>query len=297
MTSILRECQVDYLVESVQCPNRKVKEGFHALMIETRDDQEMAGVLVRETDDQLIVRDASNREVSIPKNNIAKRTIGGSIMPAGLIDALSEQEQAHLYRFLSELGRPGAYDASKGNVARVWQVLPRTLDVSQFTDDKVVTADRTGTIDHNQWEPIATLVDGRLLKSEFERVLRAVHYRDPDAIYAKTKFQVARSGPVHIALPQLAKATVWVDGKQVPAQAEVVVELSSGPAHAGGETRRQIICQSSLRAGSPDGTFRERIGSTYLLGGGVAPRPVFRGSTRSEHLECRSHHLAENVPW
>src|SRR5204863_9692051 len=74
MTSIGASAPLDYLVESVQFPNRKVKEGFHAVMIETKDDQEIAGVLVRETDDQLILRDATNREVSVPKNNIRKRT-------------------------------------------------------------------------------------------------------------------------------------------------------------------------------------------------------------------------------
>ncbi|HTG43565.1 MAG TPA: PVC-type heme-binding CxxCH protein, partial [Verrucomicrobiae bacterium] len=160
MTSLGASAQLDYIIESVQFPNRKVKEGFHALMIETKDEQEMAGVLLRETGEQLILRDASNREISVPKSTISKRTIGGSIMPAGLIDALSEQEQADLYRFISELGKPGKYDASKGNVARIWQVLPRTLDVAQFTDDKVVATEKLATIEHNEWQPIMTLVDG-----------------------------------------------------------------------------------------------------------------------------------------
>jgi putative heme-binding domain-containing protein len=228
MTSIGASAPLDYLIESVQFPSRKVKEGFHSIMIETKDDQEMAGILVRENSDQLVLRDASNREISIAKNNINKRSIGGSIMPAGLIDALSEQDQADLYRFLSELGKPGRFDASKGNVARVWKIMPRTLDVAQFTDDKVVMMESTGTIEHNNWEALSTLVDGRLNRKDLQDAIRRVQFRDPDALYAKTSFEVAKAGPVHLHLPELSKAAVWIDGKPLEPKPEIEIELPSG---------------------------------------------------------------------
>ena len=229
LTSIGASAQPDYLVESMLFPNRKVKEGYHSVIVETKDEMELSGILVRETDEQLFIRDASNREVAVPKNNIANKRVGGSLMPAGLIDSLSEQEQGDLYRFLSELGKPGRYDASKGNVARVWQVIPRTLDVGQFPDDKVISMEKTTTISHNEWQPMMTLVDGRLLKAEFEKLLKSVHYRDPDAIYAKARFEVPRSGPVRLKLPSLAKAIVWIDGKPVEAREEISVNLDAGP--------------------------------------------------------------------
>lgn len=228
LTSIGASAPMDYLIESVQFPNRKVKEGFHSLMIETKDDQEVAGILVRESTEQIVLRDASNREISVAKNNVNKRSIGGSIMPAGLIDALNAQDQADLYRFLSELGKPGRYDASKGNVARTWKIMPRTLDVAQFTDDKVVMMESTGTIEHNNWQPINTQVDGRLTRNELQEAIRRVRFRDPDALYAKTTFEVAKSGRVHLRLPQLEKAAVWIDGKPLEAKQEIEVELSSG---------------------------------------------------------------------
>jgi putative heme-binding domain-containing protein len=254
MTSIGASAQLDYLVESVQFPARKVKEGFHALMIETKDDQEIAGVLVRETDDQFILRDASNREVSVAKNNIGKRTVGGSIMPAGLIDGLNEQEQADLYRFLSELGRPGPFDASKGNVARLWQVIPRTLDVGQFTDDKVVTMEKMTTIEHNEWQPLSTLVNGQLPKKELEEVLKRVRYRDPDAIYARTKLEVPRTGPVRLTFPEMSKALIWVDGKPIEAKREVTIDLNSGP-HSLAVKLDGKSLPEYLSVSTSDGTF------------------------------------------
>jgi hypothetical protein len=175
-------------------------------------------------------------------------------MPAGLIDSLSEQEQGDLYRFLSELGKPGRYDASKGNVARVWQVIPRTLDVAQFPDDKVIAMDKLTTIEHNEWQPMMTLVDGRLLKDEFEKLLKSVHYRDPDAIYAKAKFEVPKSGPVRLQLPKFTKAIVWIDGKPVEALEEISLDLASGT-HTLAVKLDAKALPEHLSASTPDGTF------------------------------------------
>jgi putative heme-binding domain-containing protein len=254
LTSIGASAQPDYLVESMLFPNRKVKEGYHSIIVETQDEMEFSGILIRETDEQLFIRDASNREVSVPKNNIANKRIGGSLMPAGLIDALSEQEQGDLYRFMSELGKPGPYDASKGNVARVWQVIPRTLDVAQFTDDKVVTMDKTTTISHNEWQPMFTFVDGRLPKSDLAKLLKSVHYRDPDAVYAKANFEVPKTGPVRLLFPKLSNAIIWIDGKPVEAREEVSIELESGR-HTLAVKLDAKSLPEFLKVSTPDGTF------------------------------------------
>jgi putative heme-binding domain-containing protein len=254
LTSIGASAPADYLVESMLFPNRKVKEGYHAVIVETADDQELSGVLVRETDEQLIIRDAANREVSVAKNNIRNQRVGGSIMPAGLIDILDEQEQADLYRFLSELGKPGEFDASKGNVARLWNIIPRTLDVAQFTDDKVVTAEKTGTISHNSWEPVMTLVNGRLGKAEMEAALARVKYRDPDALYLKTRFEVSKTGPVRFQFPELGNASIWIDGKPVPTKSELKVELPSGP-HTLAMKLDAKSFPDYLLVSTPDATF------------------------------------------
>jgi putative heme-binding domain-containing protein len=248
MTSIGASAQLDYLVESIQFPNRKVKEGFHAIMLETKDGQELSGILVRETDDQVMIRDATNREVSVAKSNIQKRTIGGSLMPAGLVDTLNENDQADLYRFLSELGKPGPYDASKGNVARTWRLMPRILDLAQFDDAKVVT------MDQSNWSPAYTLVDGRLLKSELDASLKRLNYRNPDAIYASTRFELSKAGPVHIQLPDLKGAGCWIDGKQVQATTEIVTDLPAG-AHSLSLKLPASALPEFLKASTPDATF------------------------------------------
>lgn len=254
LTSIGASAPPDYMVESMLFPNRKVKEGYHALILETADEEEYSGVLVRETTEEVIIRDATNREVSVPKNKIAKRRVGGSIMPAGLIDALAEQEQADLYRFLLELGKPGPFDASKGNVARSWSILPRTLDVAQFADEKVVTAERTATISHNTWEPVMTLVNGRLTRAVMESTLRQVQYRDPDAVYLKTRFEVPKSGRVRLEFPELQNALIWIDGKPVRTGRIVEANLASGP-HTLAIKLNAKSLPEYLLVSTPDATF------------------------------------------
>src|SRR6185436_13251513 len=86
LTSIGASAPPDYLVESILAPNKKVKEGYHSIQVTTKDGQDLSGVPVRENAEELVLRDTTNKEISIPKKNIDTQKIGGSIMPAGLVD-------------------------------------------------------------------------------------------------------------------------------------------------------------------------------------------------------------------
>jgi hypothetical protein len=60
---------------------------------------------VRQTDSELILRDAEDRELKVPLDSIDEVQDGGSLMPTGLADALTRDELVDLVRFLSELGK------------------------------------------------------------------------------------------------------------------------------------------------------------------------------------------------
>jgi putative heme-binding domain-containing protein len=211
LTSIGASAQADYLVESVLYPNRKIKEGYHSIVVETKDGEEMSGILVRENNEQLVLRDTTDKEVTIAKNNIKDRKLGNSLMPTGLIDSLSSSERLDLFRFLSDLGKPGTYDASKGNVARLWRLFPATIDVAQFGDDKILKSKLTDP----HWSQAYTLVDGRLLKDELKASLDSVKDRDPKAVYAAAQLQVPKDGVVHLELTGADGCAMWVDGTLV----------------------------------------------------------------------------------
>ncbi|EEF61341.1 PVC-type heme-binding CxxCH protein [Pedosphaera parvula] len=248
LTSIGASAQPDYLVESVFYPNRKIKEGYHSLLIETKDGEEISGILVRENNEQLVLRDTTDKEVSIPKNNIKNRKMGNSLMPSGLIDSLSSSERLNLFRFLSDLGKPGTYDASKGNVARLWRLYPATIDVAQFGDDKVLKSKLTD----GGWTQAYTLVDGHLMKSDLQAALDSVKDRDPKAVYAAAQLQVPRNGTVHLALTGADGCGMWVDGN--PMATGKLPELTAGN-HVVIVKLDSKKLPDAVRLETPDGTF------------------------------------------
>lgn len=224
LTSLGASAPIDYLIESLFYPNRKVKEGYHSLLIETKDGLEYSGILVRENNEQLVIRDATNRELPISKPDIQKRTIGGSIMPSGLIDTLPADEQIHLIRFLSELGKAGPYDAAKGHVARHWHLLAATIDLAQFGDDRVLRSQLTDP----GWSSAISLVDGRLLKESMIEKLKAVAGRDPSSLYAATRLQVPNDSTVTLQLSGAPYQAVWIDGKPLSGSIGLSADLAAG---------------------------------------------------------------------
>jgi putative heme-binding domain-containing protein len=224
LTSIGASAQVDYLIESVLYPNRKIKEGYHSVIVETKDGSDLSGVLVRENSDELILRDATGKDTTVAKNNIQSRAIGNSLMPSGLVDALSAGQRMDLYRFLSELGKPGKFDASKPNVARSWKLFVQTLDVTQFGDEKILKTD----LSDGKWTAVPTLVDGRLLKDELAAPLGPQMWRDPQTVFAAARFQIAKSGRVTLRFSGVKDAAAWVDGKSFTINSDLETELQAG---------------------------------------------------------------------
>ncbi|MEW6306635.1 MAG: PVC-type heme-binding CxxCH protein, partial [Verrucomicrobiota bacterium] len=224
MTSIGASAPADYLVESLLFPNSKIKEGYHSTIIETKDEQEFSGVLVRETSQELILRNAANEEVSVAKNNIRARKNGLSLMPSGLVDVLSEQERLDLFRFLSELGKPGQFDAAKGNVARSWRLLAGTHRIEQFGVDKIVNLQVTEA----SWKPFLAFVSGGLPEEEILTAMAVTRNIGLVSIYAATDFQVAKAGDVKFKVPDGANVMAWVDGKQVKGGNLLTANLPAG---------------------------------------------------------------------
>ena len=248
MTSIGASAPADYLIESVLFPNAKIKEGFHSIQIETSDDQDLSGILVRETGAELVLRNAQNQEISIPKSKIKSRANGLSLMPSGLVDNLSTGERMDLFRFLAELGKPGAFDASKGGVARLWRVRLRTHTDEQAGPEQAPNA----PFNDRDWSTVLSLVDGRLTGEELRGgPLNSVNkYIGVVALYTATQFQTAKDGPVSFKLAGVNKAQVWIDGKSAGNSGDIKADLPAGTHNIVVKLdTRQLPEQITLRSG------------------------------------------------
>jgi putative heme-binding domain-containing protein len=250
LTSIGASAPLDYVIESIFVPNSKIKEGFHSLLIQTKNDQEFSGILVREDGTELVLRNAVNQEVSVPKSEIKSRTNGGSLMPSGLIDNLTTRDRLDLFRFLSELGKPGPYDASRGNVARVWKIYSGVNEGKQADEERL----KKGDLKLTGWSPVYAMVDGRLPKQDLEAQASLAGKDPANTVYATTQFQVPNSGMVRLKLDAPAGSEVWIDGTPVKTTGEISADLKSG-------TRIIVVkldpkeLSDHLRLESQDGTF------------------------------------------
>ena len=105
LTAIGASSPLDYIIESLIAPAKKVKEGYNTLLVVTEDGQVVTGVPVSRSLSELVLRDATDKEVRVAIADIAEEAPGTSLMPMGLIDGLSREELADLVRYLAQLGR------------------------------------------------------------------------------------------------------------------------------------------------------------------------------------------------
>ena len=96
----------DIVIESVLWPNKQVKEGFMATLVETRDGQVMQGDVASDEPAELGL--AIRRRGTWFDSRVGDRGPEegiGSLMPDGVTDGLTHRELVNLLRYLSELGR------------------------------------------------------------------------------------------------------------------------------------------------------------------------------------------------
>jgi len=202
MTSIGASAPLDYLVESVVNPGSKVKEGYHSVIIETKDGKAINGALLRSTGGSTVLRDASGAEVTIPDNMIAKKTDAGSLMPSNLINSLDPQQTADLFAFLSQLGRPGDFSANDSQAPRTYAV----LESSPETETRASSGDPS-----LPWTKFSATVNGSLLPAEVKAIIPNWNQEE---MFVGTKIQLSEASELSLILPAGLKPTaLWIDGK------------------------------------------------------------------------------------
>jgi putative heme-binding domain-containing protein len=191
LSSLGASAPLDYIIESVLNPAAKVKEGYHAFTFKMKDGSLMTGIPARENATELFIRPGPGVEIPLLKANIVSRDNIGSIMPAGLADGLTGVPRRNLYAFLGEIGKPGPFDASKGNVARLWV----------FDDQPPGALAKSAAP-----TPVYTLVNGQLPK-EF----------NPGRLYATARFSAAAATTKPLVLTGVKAA--WLDDKAIDLKA------------------------------------------------------------------------------
>ncbi|MEO8350239.1 MAG: PVC-type heme-binding CxxCH protein [Chthoniobacteraceae bacterium] len=98
---------IDFIIGAVLEPQREIKEGYECYDVETKNGGKFSGYWIAGTEEKRTLRDlVGGREVVMRDEEIVKREMRGSVMPANLTDPLTIEELRDLIRYLAELGKP-----------------------------------------------------------------------------------------------------------------------------------------------------------------------------------------------
>jgi putative heme-binding domain-containing protein len=106
LSSIGASAPADYLIEAILEPSKKIKEGYRMSMITLKKGDVVAGAIVSEDQNVVVVRNAVGHETRVPKATIQSReTSSVSMMPSGLTASLRADEFIDLIAYLTSLGK------------------------------------------------------------------------------------------------------------------------------------------------------------------------------------------------
>jgi putative heme-binding domain-containing protein len=226
---------LDYVIESVLNPAAKVKEGYHGVSYTLTDGGAAAGVPFEENAQNVRIRMPGGIEMDVPKAKIKANEVIGSLMPAGLVEGLSEEDKINLFAFLGSVGRPGAFDASNGGVARGWRV--------------VADATAAGKADALQAAPsVYSLTDGRLLPEHWQMATASLK---GEVLHAVTRVDVGSGGKVRIQVDGAPDFSV--DGEKVTGGA--MERVLSGGTHVISVPVKRDALPASLKVTATQGRF------------------------------------------
>jgi putative heme-binding domain-containing protein len=96
---------LESLIGKVLEPQGQLVEGYETHRITTRSGEVHIGIVVAGNEAELTLREAGGVERVVPRAAIVKRELIGSLMPAGLVDALSPEDRRDLFAYLTQLGK------------------------------------------------------------------------------------------------------------------------------------------------------------------------------------------------
>src|SRR5262249_13793298 len=107
LSMIGKKASKENLYESILYPSKAIADQYVIWLIETNKGLLISGLIVEETKDVVVLRDAEGRDVRVAAKSIDKRTKGTkSIMPDDLVKQISEDELVDVVEYLFSLKTP-----------------------------------------------------------------------------------------------------------------------------------------------------------------------------------------------
>ena len=210
--SIGGSAQPDYIVESFLLPQKAVKENYHTTVATTKDGKIFAGIKVKLDDRELVLRNAENQLIVIRRSEIEEIGMGQSLMPAGLVEELTDGELADLVRFLSDLGKDPKWSLPRRNWVRSLRVLLQSpLSGEMMSHSGPVAFSRKPDEPGLIWQTIVPKVSGAIPLNE----VKPIYGFRSGAKILRADFEVSVAGEFVLTIDAPGELQVWVAGEKV----------------------------------------------------------------------------------
>lgn len=94
------------LFTAILQPSKDVPARYQTTLVETRDGKTYQGIVIYDAVDNLLLQTAASTTIRLDGGVIVSRSVSAqSLMPAGLLDPLSDREIVDLYAYLRSLGK------------------------------------------------------------------------------------------------------------------------------------------------------------------------------------------------
>lgn len=214
---------VDYIVNSILNPNLAVKEQYVTKVFVLTSGMVLTGVIIDRDEVRVRIRDAAGQTITVPTADIDEEVEGKSLMPQGLTKFLTHDEFLDLAKFVSELGKPGAYAIPTVPTIQRWRMLqnppleltgevPHLEHIRQFV---------LGS-DPSDWKSVYGRVAGVLPLAELRPG------SSPTVLILQGELEVTAEGKVAVNVVSTEPTHVWVDADAFDTQRKFEVSLPPG---------------------------------------------------------------------
>jgi putative heme-binding domain-containing protein len=94
----------EQLLESIHTPSKTIAKGYETWMLTLKDGTQQMGFLVQRDEEEVTLKLATGQPLTVPNAQITSQKLQpASLMPEGLLQAMTEQEAADVLAFLAAL--------------------------------------------------------------------------------------------------------------------------------------------------------------------------------------------------
>jgi putative heme-binding domain-containing protein len=216
---------LDYIVLNVVDPNAVIPNDYRASNIETKDGRSITGIVTKQDEKALTVV-TPNETLVIPRGEVESQKLSAlSMMPEGLLQALSDQEVRDLLYYLGRPGQvplPAVTDIPadpatffNGKDLSAWD---GDLALWKVENGEIVGSTKTG-LKHNEF------LKSRMLLDDFRLVLKIKLV--PNSANSGIQFHSEREGDYEMKGPQADVGAGWW-GKLYEENGRAIISDKSG---------------------------------------------------------------------